>query len=265
MKKASDLNARMVAVKNIDEPAGVIRLEIDALEIRDLGRNIEEVGLVQPIIVRPVGKRFEIVAGHRRFLAVKGLGWQEIACIIRRIDDLQCALARASENLGRVDLSPIEEAAVYSELHKQHKLSYEQIGSRMGRTAGVVKRRLDLLRMPPQLQQAIHKKEINYSVGEVLWSLGDIEAIDYYLMFAIENGATRNVVAEWVKDWKDRKRREGSDVGGGGGLQSPMESRPYYTACDLCNGPMEIGTETTIRTCPGCTKVITDAVKAEES
>ncbi len=261
MAKASKATPRKIALDQIDEPKGVIRLDIDPGELEDLAENIREVGLLQPIIVRPDSDRFEIVFGHRRYLAHKILEARKIECIIRTLSDVECALVRASENLQRVGLSPVEEAAIYADLRDNHGLSYDQIGKRMGKSPGVVRRRLDLLKMPPQLQKAVHAKLINYSVAEELWSLGDDSAVDYYLSFAIDNGATRDVVRDWVKDWKDRKRREGSASDEGGGVVSPAEPRPVYVACDICNGSMELGTEKVIRSCPGCTKLISEAVK----
>ena len=261
MAKASKTTARKIDLGQIDEPKGIVRLEIDPEELEDLAKSIREVGLLQPIIVRPDAERFEIVFGHRRFLAHKILEARKIECIVRALSDVECALARAAENLQRVGLSPVEEAAIYADLRDNHNLNYDQIGKRMGKSPSVVRRRLDLLKMPPQLQKAVHAKLINYSVAEELWSLGDNSTIDYYLAFAIENGATRDVVRAWVKDWKDRKRREASDVDGGGGVASPMEPRPVFMPCDVCLGPMELGTETTIRSCPNCSKLISEAIK----
>lgn len=245
----------------IDEPGGVVRIEINETELRELADSIKEIELLQPILVRPVKDRFEIVAGHRRFLAHKLLERTKIHCVIRALDDVQCALARATENLGRVDISPIEEAAIYADLRDNHKLTIPEIARRMTKSGGIIKRRLDLLKMPPQLQKAVHRKDINYSVAEELWRLGDDTEIDYYLAFAIENGATVGVVRAWVKDALDTKRRSRTDVEDTPPPTSPMEPRPIYIACDMCLGSMELGKETTIRCCPNCSNLIHEAVK----
>lgn len=256
MKKASGLKVKEIELVKIDEPKGIIRLDIDPGEITSLAENITEVGLFQPISVRPVGERFEIVAGHRRFLAFKKLGRKRISCIVRRFSDVDSALARASENLRRVNLSLIEEAAIYSDLHDNHDLSHQEIGKMMGKTAGTIKRRLDLLKMPPQLQKAVHKKQISYSVAEEFWSLGDNSAIDYFLGYAIDHGVTQTVARSWVNDRKKEQRlKEGGTEGGGRGL-SPLESRPVYIPCDLCHGAMQLGNETTFRICDKCKEIV---------
>jgi len=263
MKKASVLKVKDLPMDQIDEPHGRIRMDIDPEGIKDLAENIAEVGLLQPIIVRPEGERFEIVAGHRRFLAFQLLKKENIPANVRDMDNVSCALARASENLGRVGLSPIEEAAIYAELRDEHDLTVDEISNRMGKSAGIVKRRLDLLKMPPQLQRAVHIKAINYSVAEELWSLGDDSAIDYFLGYAVDHGATQSVVRGWVKDWKDEQRRKESGTGGGGGVPAPLETRPVYVPCDLCLQAMELGSETLFRACSKCAKVIVDAVKGQ--
>jgi len=252
---------KMVSIDKIDEPKGIVRLEIDQGELRDLADSINALGLMQAILVRPDGERFEIIYGHRRYLACKLLGMKQIRATVKALTNEEAAMMRATENIERVDISPIEEAAVYQDLYKTHGMRVDKIALKMGKSAGIIKRRMDLLRMPPCLQQAIHKKEISYSVGEVLWSLGELPDIEYYLAFAIENGAARSTVVQWVKDAADKKRRKASTGEGGAGWQSPMESRPVYIACDLCSGAMEIGEEKVLRTCPACTAVIKKAVE----
>jgi len=254
---------RQVGIGLIDEPAGIIRMEIDPEEIEKLSQSIRAIGQLQAILVRPVGDRFEIVFGHRRFLACQKIGLAKIRAMVKDLDDVTTALMRATENVERKDISPLEEAAVYQDLYENHGMTVDQIAERMGKSGGVIKRRLDLLRMPPCLQKAVHKKEIGYSVAEELWSLGELADIEYFLGFAVDHGATKEVVRQWVKDKKDERRRAKS-AGGGGRLEfSPMQERPSYTACDTCLNPMEIGSETILRVCPVCAKVIESALKEQ--
>jgi len=261
MVKASSRKGTRVSLDLIDEPAGRIRLDISEDGIQELADSIKMIGQLQPILLRPVGDRFEIVFGHRRFLACRSLGKKKIDAAWMELDDVQVALMRATENVGREDISLIEEGAVYLDLMETHKLTVDEISRRMGKSVGIVKRRMDLLKMPPCLQKAIHSKQINYGVAEELWSLGDIGKIDYYLAFAVEHGATVLVVRAWVQDEKKKMRTQAGDVGGGDSLANPMQGRPVYVACDVCLGSMEVGQETIIRACGACTKLIEKAVE----
>jgi len=245
----------------IDEPEGIIRLDVEDEHIKTLSDSINALGLLQAILVRPVKDRFEIIYGHRRFLACRLLGMSRIRATVQELTDIQAAMMRATENVERVDISPIEEAAVYKDLVETHKLSLDKIAGMMGKSSGIIRRRLDLLRMPNCIQQAIHKKQISYSVGEVLWQLQDQGEIEYYLGFAIDNGASRTTVNQWVKEALDKRRRKDSTSGEGGGFGSPMEVPPQYVACDMCRNAMEIGKETVLRICPTCTGSIRKAME----
>jgi ParB family chromosome partitioning protein len=265
MPKVLKMKVREISLDLLDEPAVVARMEVDAEAVQGLAENIEAVGLLQPINVRPVKERFEIIAGHRRVLAFRLLKRKSIPAIVGDFSDVGSALARASENLGRVNLSPIEEAATYGDLHDNHGLTHDEIGHQMGKSAGVVRRRLDLLRMPPQLQKAIHLKEISCGVGEELWSIGDKEGIDYYLSFAVEHGVTVAVARAWAKDWKDTHRRAESDVDKGGGPASPFEVRPTYLPCDLCSGPEEVKDMQILHCCRSCNKKLMAVLESSQT
>ena len=130
----------------------------------------------------------------------------------------------------------------------------------MGKSSIVIQRRLDLLKMPPQLQKAVHRREIGYTVAETLWSLGDEEAIEYYLSFAVEHGATRAVVVSWVKDWKDRERRKKTPGGEDVSLENPQERRPVWVTCDICGGPAEVQSVAYLHACQGCVESIKKAL-----
>lgn len=240
----------------IDEPSVVDRVHIDIDGISELAQSIDEIGLLQAILLRKTAERYEVVAGHRRFLAHKKLGRRTINATVKEMTDQEAALARATENLGRVNLTPVEEATIYSNLSSTHGLSYDDIGKKFGKSAGLIKRRLDLLKMPPQLQSAVHEKRISISVAEELWPISDPGSLDYYLSFALDGGCTREVARSWCKDWKDLKRRNDSAGDGGGQSFAPSEPRPIYVSCDLCTGPMEIGQETVLRLCSTCFKVL---------
>ena len=259
MEKASKGKTGRINLSLIDEPAGQIRMEISSGGIQELVNSIREVGLLQPILLRPVKDRLEIVFGHRRFLATRLLGRDKIDAVVRKLSNAEVAIMRATENIVSERLTPIEEAAAYVDLKDTHKLTVQEISKRMGKSVGVVKRRMDLLSMPPCLQKAIHARQISYSVAEELWSLGDLGKIEYYLGFAVDHGATKAVVRAWVQDEKKKLRHRDPASAESSPLANPMQPRPVYVACDVCLQSMELGTETVIRACEVCTKAITKA------
>lgn len=260
MAKASKAVTKLVKMNLIDRPKEGVRMEIDPESVTELANSIHEQGLLQPILIRKTGSRFEIVAGDRRFLAHQQLARKDIRATIVEMSDLECALARATENLTRADLTPLEEAAIYKDLYEVRKLTPEQIGKKMGKSPGTIIRRMTILKMDPCLQKAVHEKSISVSAAEELAVIKDIASLEYYLECAVEHGATKDVCRLWAKDWKDTQRRKATAGEGGGLPQAPFESKPTYVTCDTCLGAMELGKEVVLRVCPSCAKSIKDAV-----
>jgi len=242
-----------VLLEKISEPKYMVRMDIEPNYIKELAQSISEIGLLQPILIAVEGEGFEIVAGHCRYLAHKEIGMSAIKAVVRDMTKEERGVARATENIQRIDLTPIEEAATYKDLMDQYGMTIERIAKKIGRTPGTVKRRMDLMRMPPILQIAIHKKQISMTVGEELWPIADETSLEYYLGFAIENGCTKEVARQWAKDWKDSKRRSGSASEEGGGAElSPYEPRPTFVGCDICHDPVKLEESQFIRTCTKC-------------
>lgn len=256
MRKSSKQTIKDLSLDLIDEPKGILRMEIDPGELEELAKSISEIDLLQPILVSPEGERFEIVFGHRRYLACQKLGLLKIRSIVREMTQQEIGIARATENINRADLTPLEEAATYKNLLTEYGLTLEQVAQKMSKSAGTIKRRMDLLKMPPQLQKAVHGKRISISVAEELWTIADMPELDYYLSFAVDGGCTKEVARTWAKEWRDKKRREATPGVEGGQGFAPSEPRPVYVACDLCTGAMEIGQETVLRVCPVCAETI---------
>lgn len=255
---AKPLTEKIVEVdlSQIDEPKGIIRMEINREYITELAASISENGLYQPILLRPDNSRYEIVFGHRRYLAHKAINAGKIKSIVRKMTDEEAAIARATENLSREDLTPIEEAATYRDLLDVYGMSVDQVARKIGMTPGTVRRRLDLLKMPASLQKAVHAKQISMTVAEELWGIDDAGSLEYYLSFAIDGGCTKGTAREWCKEWKDSVRRQRSSGGDSGGEISPLEPRPHYIACDICLEPAKIEDARSLMICPTCRELL---------
>ncbi len=260
MVRASKATVKAVRMNLIDRPKEGIRMEVDPERIDELAASIDEQGLLQPIVLRKAGDRYEIVAGDRRYLAHEKLGRTHITATVREMSDVECALARATENLTRADLTPLEEAAIYFDLLDNRGLTPEQIGKQMGKKAGTIIRRMQILKMALCLQKAVHEKKVSVSAAEELAVIKDIASLEYYLECAVEHGATKDVCRLWAKDWKDSQRRKDTAGEGGSLPQAPFESKPIYITCDTCLGAMELGQEVVLRVCQGCAKSIKDAI-----
>jgi len=162
-------------------------MEIDQDKIEELGESILKNGLLQPILVRPVGDRFEVVAGDRRFKAHQLKGINRIPAISREMSDEDAAILRATENLEREDLTPLEEARTYARLNEKHGMSWEEIGKRTGKSPGWSSVEL-IFSGCPNVYKGNSTETCSIGVAEELWRIQDPTGLEYYLSFAVDNG-----------------------------------------------------------------------------
>ena len=142
---------RTVQISDIDTKPDQPRKNFDAAALAGLAESISANGLLQPILVRKVGERFEIIAGERRFRASKLEGLLEIPVIVTEADDATAAKYALIENLQREDLNPYEEAAAYQKLMSEYDLSQEEISTQIGKSRSAIANAVRLLDLPPEV------------------------------------------------------------------------------------------------------------------
>ncbi len=253
--------AELIDIDLIDEPELQDRIDVDMDYITELAQNISENGLQSHIAVRKKGERFERIWGRCRVLAFKRLGLKQIPAAIWVVDDQTAGILTATENLTRRDLTPLEEGRTYFYLHDKLNLTHDQIAKKVGKSPGIIKRRMYICRMPENLQQAIHKRLISITVGEELWRIDDETQRDYYLQMACEHGITQRVARMWVDDFNKSKLQKPSGAEPGDTQGSLLTERPIYVTCDLCPGPMKLGDEQVLRLCPTCVTKLHEVLK----
>ena len=262
IKKGSGLEG-YISLNLIDRPARISRFEIPEMEIAELAESIKERGLLQAITVCEKDGRFEVVFGDRRFLAHKKLGLNTIRCCVRKYTAEDIAIDRATENSQRANLSPLEQAAEYQNLHVAHNMSWDKIGKMLGISGGVVLRRARVLKMHERIQDALHKKQISIGVGEELHRCPDHTRMIYLLEMCIDHGVTTAVVRGWVNDVVSDVRRAASGVVEGREERGVYESETIFKGCGLCKEPVDIMKMRQIAACPGCYEAIMKIIRGE--
>ena len=249
-------------LEKVDPPADAVRDLIDPEQVRELAESIRSQGLLQPILVRPFNGRYEVVAGHRRYLAHRLIGKVEIKALVREMGDEEVFVIRAMENDQREDLNPIEKAKVYKRLKDKFGWSAGQISQKMGRSKPAVLRYLELLEIPEEFQSVVSKNKLSMGVALCLNQIDDELSKKYYFTAAVENGVTLEVAEAWVNEY--RKTRAGTvtdDMGGMGGIGPTQESLPIYQTCVCCVGPVEVKKVHYVPVCPECEREIRGALK----
>jgi len=161
------------------------RTVFDDGKIEELARTIHTHGIIQPIVVREVEDSFEIIAGERRWRAMKKLGWDFAPSIIKNFNDTETASVALIENLQREELSPIEEAMAYGKLLELHHLTQEALAQRLGKGQSTVANKLRLLKLPQQVQDALLNKMITERHARSLIPLKDSATFPRRLIFSI--------------------------------------------------------------------------------
>ena len=126
-------------------------------QLSALADSIREVGVLQPVLVRPADDGYELIAGERRWRAARRAGLQAIPALIRTTDDASALEHALVENVHRADLNALEEAAAYQQLIEDFGLTHEQVAARVGRSRVAITNTLRLLQLPPAIQKMIQE------------------------------------------------------------------------------------------------------------
>ena len=129
--------------------------------LRELSDSIKAHGVIQPIIVRKIGDKYEIIAGERRYKASAMAGLTKIPAIIRNLDDKETSKVALLENLQRKDLTPIEEAITYQKILELDSMTQEELGRTMGKSQAAIANKMRLLSLPDEVQEALLKDQIS--------------------------------------------------------------------------------------------------------
>jgi len=256
---------KLIDLELIDGPVTPLRELIDAEKVRELAESIRSVGLQNPVVVRRNGERFEIVSGHRRYLAHRLLGEKAIACLVKDLDESGLLLARAIENIQREDLSPLETARVYQVLRDKFSYSMEKTAQVVGKNKMTVWKYLQLLELPEDFQGAVDKGLMSMAVAVELMKVDDPEFRKYYLRSAVQSGITLPVAQIWVSDYERSRMGKYYSEGGSGGVPEPdTPNLPTYLTCFACHGSVDVKLVRNIGVCSECYRLIAFARAPQE-
>lgn len=150
------------------------RATFDEESIAELAQSIQQVGLLQPLLVRKVDDGYELVAGERRLRAVTSLGMEKVACIVQQdIEDESSAMMALIENLQREDLHYLEEAQCYQKLLETYGLTQEELANRLGKSQSSIANKLRLLKLSDEVKAAMTEKRLSERHARALLKLTD--------------------------------------------------------------------------------------------
>ncbi|MCX7727428.1 MAG: ParB/RepB/Spo0J family partition protein [Chitinispirillaceae bacterium] len=185
------------------------RRDFNEEEIKNLAESIKTQGLLQPIVVRPKGEKFEIISGERRFRAFQLLNKDTVPCILRKsVTDREMLELALIENIQREELNEIEKALAYQKLILEYNYTHEQLAEHIGKSRTAITNTLRLLNLPEEVQQMIRRNELSMGHARALLSIkeGDIVAIAKKI--ATDNISVREVEKLATSTKEDKKKKK---------------------------------------------------------
>jgi ParB family chromosome partitioning protein len=192
---------------------------------QELVHSVKEFGVLQPIVVRPVGSSFQLIMGERRWRASKEAGLAEIPAIIRETTDENMLRDALLENLHRSDLNPLEEAAAYKQLLEDFGITQEQLAERLGRSRPQITNTLRLMKLPVMVQEKLVSGVLSSGHARALLSIENESEVIELANKAIKQGLSVRALEELISISKGKKPKAKITPGASGGALTELEDR----------------------------------------
>ena len=186
---------------NVNQP----RTHFDEKALQELAESIKVLGIIQPITVRKDGAKFEIISGERRYRASKMAGLKEIPAYVRLVNDQELLEMALVENIQREDLDAIEVALTYQRLLEEIGLTQEALSQRVGKERSTITNSIRLLKLNPDVQQAIRNGDISAGHGRAILSLENPEDQQALFKQIVNNRLSVRQAEEAAKHFKSPK------------------------------------------------------------
>jgi len=204
---AKDLvgNIVEIPIEDIYPNANQPRTHFDEKALQELAESIKVLGIIQPITVRKDGAKFEIISGERRYRASKMAGLKEIPAYVRLVNDQELLEMALVENIQREDLDAIEVALTYQRLLEEIGLTQEALSQRVGKERSTITNSIRLLKLNPDVQQAIRNGNISAGHGRAILSLENPEDQQALFKQIVNNRLSVRQTEEAAKHFKSPK------------------------------------------------------------
>lgn len=195
--KRSDL--RRISISRIRANPHQPRQGFDTDALETLAESIRQLGILQPVVVRPEGPDYVLIAGERRWRAAEEAGLTELPALVRETDEVGTVTEALVENLLREDLNPLEEAAAFHQLEDEFDMTHAEIGEKVGRSRTAVTNALRLLKLSPPVQALVASRELSAGHARALLGLEDQALVQHLADRAVAEGWSVRQVEEAVR------------------------------------------------------------------
>ena len=201
-------SAHMLSISDIEPNRDQPRKQFDDASLKELADSIAEHGVIQPLLVRPIGGGiYQIVAGERRWRASRLAGLTEVPAVVRELSDSETMEIALVENLQREDLDPIEEAEGIAQLIETYSLTQEAAAQKLGKSRPAVANALRLLHLPQPVREMIRQGKLTQGHARALLSLDDPDAILSAAQEIAEKGLSVREAENLAKEPKSKPKK----------------------------------------------------------
>ena len=201
-------SAHMLSISDIEPNRDQPRKQFDDASLKELADSIAEHGVIQPLLVRPIGGGiYQIVAGERRWRASRLAGLKEVPAVVRELSDSETMEIALVENLQREDLDPIEEAEGIAQLIETYSLTQEAAAQKLGKSRPAVANALRLLHLPQPVREMIRQGKLTQGHARALLSLDDPDAILSAAQEIAEKGLSVREAENLAKEPKSKPKK----------------------------------------------------------
>jgi ParB family chromosome partitioning protein len=198
-----------IDISRLDPSSSQPRRVFNEKTLDELARSIKEKGILQPLVVRRSGERFEIIAGERRWRAAQRAGLHTVTCVIKDVPDDAVLELSLIENIQRDELNPIEEASAYRRLIEQLRLTQEEVARRVGRDRSSVANSLRLLRLAPGVQKLVEEEKLSMGHARALLAAGSPERQTALADAIVSRGLSVRETERLIREAANPKNRGG--------------------------------------------------------
>ena len=207
MRDLSDVIAQ-VPIDSIETNPDQPRSRFEGEQLEELAQSIRTYGIIQPLTLRRLGQgRFQIIAGERRYRAAKLAGLKEVPAFIRLANDQELLEMALVENIQREDLNAIEIAISYKRLMEECDMTQESLSGRVGKDRATISNYVRLLKLLPDIQQAVRNKALSMGHARALAGIDDIALQIAMFRQTLDNGWSVRQLENQIKNHFDRKTK----------------------------------------------------------
>lgn len=281
------MELKKISTDEILEPETTLRTVATREGIEELAISIKNEGLLQPILVRkiekeemrltekkegslelkpiPEGKKYEIIAGWRRFKAAQRAKLATVPCLVVDASEEKKDMMMIHENLHREDVSDTDLGKFFQHLHQKYNLSTEKIAKMIGKSQNYVQQRIWLMSKDPKIIAALDGKRISFGVARELAGIENERVRHTYLDHAVRNGASTEAVRLWKRNYyadeqtKEKYKQEPS--------KEAINKLPeeWQEECFNCGRTMNGRFMTRPNFCPDCWNALRDALRGKKN